>query len=80
MVDQTANEAVHHPTHYTQAVAAGFEVIDVLEAWQAAGMIDFRLANVIKYVTRHRFKKGLEDLRKAEWYLRRYIQQEYQNG
>lgn len=31
--------------------------------------------NVIKYVTRHRHKNGLEDLKKAQWYLNYLIKQ-----
>lgn len=31
--------------------------------------------NVIKYVTRHRHKNGLEDLKKAQWYLSYLIKQ-----
>jgi hypothetical protein len=37
--------------------------------------------NIIKYVTRYKDKGGLEDLKKAEWYLTRLIkQQENNNG
>jgi len=37
--------------------------------------MDFLEGNVIKYVTRYKFKHGVEDLRKAEWYLKRLIQE-----
>lgn len=45
------------------------EPIDVIEAWD----LDFRLANVVKYIARHK-RKGEEeaDLLKAEQYLHRY--------
>jgi hypothetical protein len=36
--------------------------------------------NVIKYVTRWRDKGGVEDLRKAIWYLEYLIEQENNNG
>ena len=47
--------------------------------------------NIIKYVTRYKYKGGLEDIEKAEWYLARLkkdylddikdqIQQENDNG
>jgi len=29
---------------------------------------------VIKYVTRYKMKNGLEDLKKAQWYLNRLIE------
>lgn len=36
---------------------------------------DFPLGNVIKYILRHKSKAGLEDLKKAKWYLERKIAQ-----
>lgn len=62
-------DAVDHPAHYT---FSAFEVIDVLEAWN----LPWHLCNVIKYLARAGRKdpaKLLEDLRKARWYLDRYI-------
>jgi len=29
--------------------------------------------NIIKYVSRYKYKNGLEDLKKAHWYLERLI-------
>ena len=60
---------VNHPSHYT---FGGIEVIDAIEAWQ----LGFHAGNVIKYVARHEHKNGLEDLRKAAWYLNRLIENE----
>ena len=31
------------------------------------------IANVIKYVSRYKRKNGIEDLKKARWYLERQI-------
>jgi len=65
------NDLVNHPSHYT---AGKIEIIDFLED-QAATGLDFRLINTIKYITRARFKgKELEDLRKAIWYINRYME------
>ena len=33
--------------------------------------------NVVKYVTRHKRKNGIEDLRKAEHYLKLLMEMEY---
>lgn len=41
--------------------------------------IPFIEANIIKYILRHRMKNGLEDLRKAEHYLKILMQLEYEN-
>ena len=66
VVKQT-DESVNHPKHYTQG---SIEVIDAIEAWQ----LNFRLANVVKYVARSEHKNNkLEDLKKARWYLDREI-------
>ena len=60
-------DSVHSPAHYT---AGKYEVIDVIEDWD----LNFRLANTIKYIARHKHKgKPLEDLKKALWYLQREI-------
>ena len=61
------NDRVNSPPHYT---TGGIETIDFIEAKD----LNYRLGNVIKYVSRAG-KKGdpLEDLRKAKWYLEREI-------
>lgn len=66
------NDAVNHPSHYTQG---RFEVIDIIEdAVQGADPFEaVCLANVIKYTTRYRHKNGVEDLKKAQWYLAKLI-------
>lgn len=57
---------VNHPSHYNQH-PAGIECIDVVEH------MNFNLGNAIKYVWRAAFKNGIEDLKKAVWYLQREI-------
>lgn len=64
------NDNVNHPAHYTDGK---IEVIDFIEDKK----LNFHRANVIKYVTRAGKKdpaKEIEDLEKAEWYLRREIE------
>ena len=41
-----------------------------------ANNIPFHEANIIKYITRWRKKNGIEDLRKAQWYINRLIELE----
>tara|TARA_R110002051_G_scaffold159214_1_gene230585 strand:- start:416 stop:706 length:291 start_codon:yes stop_codon:yes gene_type:complete len=68
-----AFEQINHPQHYTQ----GDETSEYIISW---GM-DFLEGNVIKYVTRYKFKHGVDDLKKAKWYLERLIkQQEEKHG
>lgn len=61
---------VNKPAHYN---SGKIEVIDAIEDWQ----LGFHLGNVIKYISRAGKKdsnKELEDLKKAAWYLNRYIE------
>jgi len=62
-----SKEAVNHPQHYN---TGKYEAIDVIEDWK----LGFHLGNVVKYVARAEHKNDtLEDLKKARWYLDRYI-------
>lgn len=68
-----SNDMVNHPSHYK--AKNGMEVIDVIEAFTAnlEGYEATHTGNVIKYICRWKEKNGLEDLKKAEWYLNRLI-------
>jgi hypothetical protein len=60
---------VNHPPHYR---AGGIETIDFIEAKD----LNYRLGNVVKYVSRAGKKVNsdpLEDLKKAQFYLTREI-------
>ena len=58
---------VNSPAHYK---AGGIETIDFIEAKK----LGYNLGNVVKYVSRADYKGRLvEDLKKAEWYLKREI-------
>jgi hypothetical protein len=63
-------EMINHPEHYLKE--SGFEVIDVIEAWN----LDFSLGNALKYIARAGKKnpeKQKQDLEKAVWYIERTI-------
>lgn len=63
-------DPINHPIHYNQG---NIQPIDVIEDWE----LGYHLANVIKYIARCEFKgKKLEDLKKANWYLERYLANE----
>ena len=66
-------DMVNHPSHYK--AKNGMEVIDVIEAFTAnlSGYEATHTGNIIKYICRWKEKNGLEDLRKAQWYLNRLI-------
>ena len=62
-------EMVNHPDHYMSET--GLEAIDVIEAFtfDLTGVEAFDTANIIKYICRWKKKNGLQDLKKAQWYL-----------
>lgn len=64
---------VNHPQHYQSK--SGLETIDVIEAF-TEDLVDSEATNtgnVLKYMCRWKSKNGLEDLKKARWYLDRLI-------
>jgi hypothetical protein len=62
-----AVNAVNHPPHYN-AHPSGIEGIVIFEHF------NFNVGNAIKYLWRSDHKNGIEDLRKAAWYVDREIE------
>ncbi|WP_314315174.1 DUF3310 domain-containing protein [Negativicoccus succinicivorans] len=63
------NDIINHPSHYTDGK---FETIEAIESWR----LGYHLGNAVKYISRAGKKSKdteLEDLRKARWYIKRYI-------
>lgn len=71
-------DMVNHPSHYTQG---GIECIDALKAATVSktGIEAVCTANAIKYLWRYEEKNGVEDVKKARWYIDRLIK-ELDNG
>lgn len=69
LIDDTV---INHPPHYT---AGKVECIDALEAATTGlkGIEAVCTANAIKYLWRWKHKNGVEDLRKAQWYISKLI-------
>jgi len=65
-------DMVNSPEHYTKG---DIECIDAIEEAikQLRGMEAMCTGNAIKYLWRWRYKNGTEDLRKAQWYIQRLI-------
>ena len=66
------SDPVNSPDHYTQG---GIECIDAIQA--ALSPEEFRgylRGNILKYNWRCRHKGGVEDARKAMWYLTKLIE------
>lgn len=64
--DSLLHDSVNHPKHYTKH-PSGVECIQITEH------MNFNLGNAMKYIWRAEEKNGLEDLRKAAWYINREI-------
>ena len=56
------------PNHYKGKTV---QPIDLIESMN----MNFNQGNIIKYVSRYKDKNGIEDLKKAEWYLQRLIKE-----
>jgi hypothetical protein len=68
--EENENDEIDWPKHYN---TGKIQPIDVIEDWD----LDFRLANTVKYIQRHKYKgNAKKDLEKAIWYIQRYINKE----
>lgn len=78
-LEAQVNDVVNHPAHYC---VNGIECIDVII--QTQGIEDakaFCMCNAIKYLFRHKHKNGEEDVKKAKWYIDKYLElSEKENG
>jgi hypothetical protein len=62
-----------NPSHYTNG---NIECIDGIKASMPAEQYKGYLkGNIIKYIWRYENKGGVEDLKKAEWYIERLIKE-----
>lgn len=61
------NDLVNHPNHYT---FGSIEVIDYIRDKMTPDEFQgYCMGNILKYVSRHKHKNGVEDLKKAQVYL-----------
>lgn len=69
---------VNHPCHYD---TGKFECIEVmLETQGIEAVKSFCICNAFKYLYRYANKNGLEDIKKAQWYLNKYIELSEKEG
>lgn len=77
------NDSVNHPTHYTSSPAKCKICDERIECIDITEHMGFCLGNAVKYIWRAGIKnsgtlnkreKTIEDLEKAVWYIRRYVQ------
>mgnify|MGYP001208464122 FL=1 len=72
VVNETCRE-INNPSHYN---SGDVECIDGIEASLSKEEFEGYLhGNIIKYVWRFKYKGGVKDLQKAEWYLKKLMGQ-----
>ncbi|RKB46406.1 hypothetical protein AEZ78_01000 [Listeria monocytogenes] len=59
------NDKINNPAHYT---AGGIETLDYIKA-KVKDYPSYVAGNILKYVSRYEHKNGIEDLKKAQFYL-----------
>lgn len=68
------NDSVNHPAHYTQG---DIECIDaMISAFGEEEVKTYCKINAFKYVWRTDYKNGTEDVKKAVWYLNKFLELE----
>lgn len=71
MEEIKANDNVNHPSHYE-----GHTSIDCIDNMRLIfgnkRVAEYCMLNAYKHLSRHEYKNGLEDLKKAEWYLNKF--------
>lgn len=65
-------DVVDKPAHYNNGE---IEAIDYIKQQLGDDFYAYCEGNVIKYMHRHTYKNGVEDLRKARWYLDKLIKE-----
>lgn len=71
-VENPNEDNINHPSHYE---TGRFECIDVMIETQGAEAVKaFCVCNAFKYLYRHSYKNGDEDIKKAIWYLNKYLE------
>lgn len=63
-------DLINHPSHYTEG--RKYEPLDVIVDWN----LSYMEGNILKYLSRWRRKNGVEDLKKARFYLDYLIRRE----
>ena len=72
---ETEDKMVSHPDHYK---SGKYEVIDIIDEFtkDLSGTEAVCTANAIKYILRWKKKNGIQDVKKAIWYLQHMVDKE----
>lgn len=70
--DARVADAVH-PKHYQ--LPGGMQVVDIEQAvFGRAALMEHCLCSATEYILRHKRNNGLEDIRKAYWWIGKYLE------
>ena len=64
-------DMVNSPPHYNKS---GIECIEAIKAMTGDWFKFYLQGNIMKYLWRYLYKNGVEDLKKAKWYLSELIE------
>ena len=67
----TDKDTVNSPPHYNKY---GVECIEAIQSATGDGYEYYLQGNIMKYLWRYRYKNGVQDLEKAQWYLNKLIE------
>lgn len=70
IIKYKANDTVNNPSHYN---TGGIETLDYIKA-KVKDYPSYAVGNIMKYITRYEHKNGIEDLKKAQFYLNDLIE------
>lgn len=77
------DDPVNHPKHYTSLEAfvrcTKCDTLNAVECIDVTRHMDFAIGNAVKYLWRYKNKNGIQDLKKAAWYINDAIKQ-LENG
>lgn len=73
-------DLVNHPNHYTSTGIRCPKCGNEIEVINITKVFSFVVGNILKYVLRALKKNGLEDMKKARWYLNYWIEEEEQKS
>lgn len=66
-LNQAINDVVNSPSHYKQGERETIE--NIRDTMSSEGYQGYCVGNIVKYLSRYKFKNGLEDVRKAKKYI-----------
>jgi hypothetical protein len=65
-------DLINHPIHYN---TGKYEVIDYIQDKLTKEQFEgYCIGNSLKYISRYRHKGGMDDIKKASWYLNRLVE------